>query len=183
MRWRSGLATETAFGTGAAIQGGASYIPQVARDLQTAPVIPPGAFPNGKGTGEQYGSEIPGWYTSLSDQESANTLAEWTAEQEQLRREAEEKAKKKVVDPLGTVLLGYKEMYQLATIWYELAHKLEKYSGDVDTLATVIDGLQEIGTHWNIIIGVWKNGRMNCGKPPKQLNTNIITCSWPLFMQ
>ncbi len=86
----SGLATETSFGTGVSTQGGASYVPQVARDLQTAPVIPPGAFPNGQGSGEQYGSEIPGWYISLSGQESANTLAEWTAKQEQLKKEAEE---------------------------------------------------------------------------------------------
>jgi hypothetical protein len=86
----NGLATETAFGTGIATQAGASYVPQVARDLQTAPVVPPGAFPNGQGTGEQYGAEIPGWYISLSGQESAATLAEWTAEQEALKREAEE---------------------------------------------------------------------------------------------
>ena len=87
-----GLATETAFGTGIATQGGASYVPQVARDLQTAPPVPPGAFPNGQGTGEQFGSEIPGWYISLSAQESAATLAAWTAEQEQLAREAVGKA-------------------------------------------------------------------------------------------
>ena len=34
--------------------------------------------------GEQYGSEIPGWYISLSSQESAATLTEWTARQEQV---------------------------------------------------------------------------------------------------
>ncbi len=83
----SGLTTETAFGTGIATEGGASYVPQVARDLQTAPVVPPGAFPNGQGTGEQYGSEIPGWYITLSSQESAATLAEYTAKQEALARE------------------------------------------------------------------------------------------------
>jgi tripartite motif-containing protein 71 len=88
----TGLATETSFGAGTSTQGGASYVPQVARDLQTAPVIPPGAFPNGQGSGEQYGSEIPGWYTSLSGEESANTLAEWNAKQEQLKKEAEENA-------------------------------------------------------------------------------------------
>jgi hypothetical protein len=64
----------------------------VARYLQTAPVIPPGAFPNGQGTGEQYGSEIPGWYTSLSQTESANTLAAWTAKQKALEEEARRKA-------------------------------------------------------------------------------------------
>jgi DNA-binding beta-propeller fold protein YncE len=43
----AGVSTETSFGSGAATQGGASYVPQVARALQTAPVVPPGAFPNG----------------------------------------------------------------------------------------------------------------------------------------
>ena len=46
-----GVATEPAFGTGTVTQGGASYVPQIARNLQTAPVVPPGAFPDGPGTG------------------------------------------------------------------------------------------------------------------------------------
>lgn len=45
----TGLTTETTFGTGIATQAGATYVPQIARDLQTAPIIPPGAFPNGQG--------------------------------------------------------------------------------------------------------------------------------------
>ena len=43
----AGVSTETSFGSGVATQGGASYVPQVARALQTAPVVPPGAFPDG----------------------------------------------------------------------------------------------------------------------------------------
>jgi tripartite motif-containing protein 71 len=43
----TGVSTETSFGSGTATQAGASYVPQVARALQTAPVVPPGAFPNG----------------------------------------------------------------------------------------------------------------------------------------
>ena len=43
----AGVSTEASFGTGVATQGGASYVPQVARSLQTAPVVPPGSFPNG----------------------------------------------------------------------------------------------------------------------------------------
>jgi hypothetical protein len=42
-------------------------------------VIPPGACPTGCGTGEQYGSEVPGWYTGLSNSESAETLKEYEA--------------------------------------------------------------------------------------------------------
>jgi hypothetical protein len=63
----SGVASETAFGTGVTTQAGASYVPQVARDLQGAPPIPPGAFPNGHGTEEQHGAEISGWSIALSN--------------------------------------------------------------------------------------------------------------------
>ena len=80
-----GVASEPAFGTGTITQGGASYVPQIARNLQTAPVIPPGAFPNGSGTGSEATSEIPGWYTKLSEDESAATRAEY---QKKLEEEA-----------------------------------------------------------------------------------------------
>jgi hypothetical protein len=85
-----GLATELS--SGAATKGGASYVPQVARNLQTAPVVPPGAFPNGQGTGSQYESEIPGWYISLSSAESAETVIEYAAKQAALKKKAEEEA-------------------------------------------------------------------------------------------
>ncbi len=43
----SGAASEPAQGAGASAQSGASYVPEVARLLQTSPTVPPGAFPNG----------------------------------------------------------------------------------------------------------------------------------------
>jgi DNA-binding beta-propeller fold protein YncE len=86
----NGLATELSSGT--ATKGGASYVPQVARNLQTAPVVPPGAFPNGTGTGSQYTSEIPGWYISLSNAESAATVLEYAAKLEAERKQAEKEA-------------------------------------------------------------------------------------------
>jgi DNA-binding beta-propeller fold protein YncE len=79
--WLGAGGVSTELSSGVSTQGGASYVPQIARDLQTAPVVPPGAFPDGQGTGSQYESEIPGWYISLSSQESANTLAEYAAKQ------------------------------------------------------------------------------------------------------
>jgi YD repeat-containing protein len=86
----TGVSTEPAQSSGASTEGGASYVPQIARDLQTAPVVPPGAFPNGQGTGSEYGAEIPGWYIKLSEEQSAATLAEYVAKQEALKRAAEE---------------------------------------------------------------------------------------------
>ncbi|HST31998.1 MAG TPA: hypothetical protein VLJ80_00620 [Solirubrobacteraceae bacterium] len=88
----TGLSTEQAQASGTNTLGGASYVPQLARNLQTAPVVPPGAFPNGQGTGSPYGSEIPGWYIKLSEEQSAATLAEYVAAQEALAREAAEQA-------------------------------------------------------------------------------------------
>jgi YD repeat-containing protein len=74
-----GVATELS--TGISTQGGASYVPQIARYMQTAGVVPPGAFPNGQGTGSPYTAEIPGWSTALANAESAATIAEYAARQ------------------------------------------------------------------------------------------------------
>jgi DNA-binding beta-propeller fold protein YncE len=87
-----GVASEPSFAAGTVTQGGASYVPEVARNLQTAPVVPPGAFPNGTGTGSVYTSVIPGWATAVSNGESAATLAEYAAKLEAARRKAEQEA-------------------------------------------------------------------------------------------
>ena len=63
-------------------------VPQVARALQTAPVVPPGAFPDGEETDAQDTSVIPGWSILLSGQQSAATLAEWPAKQKAREEEA-----------------------------------------------------------------------------------------------
>jgi hypothetical protein len=89
----TGVSSEPSLGSGTSTEGGASYVPQVARSLQTAPVVPPGAFPNGQGTGSQYGSEIPGWYISLSSAESAETVIEYAAKLEAERKQAEKEAR------------------------------------------------------------------------------------------
>jgi hypothetical protein len=87
----AGVSSEPSLGSGTSTQSGASYVPQVARSLQTAPVIPPGAFPNGQGTGSQDESVIPGWYTSLSNGQSAATSAAY-------QKKLEEEAKKKLAE-------------------------------------------------------------------------------------
>ena len=87
-----GVSSEPALSSGVSAQSGAAYVPQLARELQTMPVVPPGAFPNGQGTGSPYTSEIPGWDIKLSEEQSAATLAEYLAQQEALRRQAEEQA-------------------------------------------------------------------------------------------
>jgi len=42
-----------------------------------------GEFPNGQGTGRQYESESPCWYTKLSEEQSAKTLKEYEAKHAQ----------------------------------------------------------------------------------------------------
>ncbi len=53
-----GLASEPAFGSGVVNKSGASYVPQVAQNLQSFPVIPPGAVPNGLGAATPYTAEV-----------------------------------------------------------------------------------------------------------------------------
>ena len=97
----AGVSSEPSLGSGTSTEGGASYVPQVARSLQTAPVVPPGAFPDGQGTGSQDESVIPGWYISLSSTESAATQAAY-------QKKLEEEAKKKLEEEEQT---GLREEY------------------------------------------------------------------------
>ncbi|MGH2911239.1 MAG: hypothetical protein ACRDJ3_02050 [Solirubrobacteraceae bacterium] len=78
----AGVGSETSFSSGIVNEGGASYVPQIARTLQTAPVVPPGAFPNGQGTGKQYVAELPGWIATVNAAEAARDMAEYIAKQE-----------------------------------------------------------------------------------------------------
>jgi YD repeat-containing protein len=86
--WLGATGVKTEFETGIATESGASYVPQIGRRIQTASVVPPGAFPNGSGPGTPEETVIPGWITSINEKESAATLAEWAAIQEaEVRKE------------------------------------------------------------------------------------------------
>ncbi len=69
--WLGAAGVSTELPSGVATKGGASYVPQTARELQTLPVIPPGAFPNGTGTGSPYVSIV-----SAASQASAQASSE-----------------------------------------------------------------------------------------------------------
>jgi hypothetical protein len=80
-------------GSGVATQGGASYVPQVARGLQTAPIIPPGAFPNGS-SGTQF-TAAPVTTGAIAGAQEIATQFWQKAEAERQKareQEAEEKA-------------------------------------------------------------------------------------------
>ncbi len=60
-------------------------------NILNVPAVPPGACPTGcSSTGEQYGSEIPGWFTKEGEEQAARTLAEYQAKQRQAAKEQEE---------------------------------------------------------------------------------------------
>ncbi len=54
----TGVSTVPAFESGITTRGGSAYVPQLARSLQTEAVVPPGAFPNGDGTGSPYTATV-----------------------------------------------------------------------------------------------------------------------------
>ena len=85
-----GVSTETSVGSGVATQGGASYVPQVARALQTAPVVPPGAFPNGS-PGTQF-TAAPSWPPARSQARRKSRRQFW---QRQTPNDRKQKKKKK----------------------------------------------------------------------------------------
>ena len=45
------------------------------------PEVPPGSFPEGTGTGQEYGAGIPPWSAELADAQSAQTVKEYEAKQ------------------------------------------------------------------------------------------------------
>ena len=122
-----GVTSEEGFESGAIIAGGASYVPQVARDLQTAPVVPPGAFPFGDGGGSPYTSSISSAELASAAGEAEQAYAEAeAARQAAARRAACEAAPWTCVtvveDPLLTFTLNRInsfEVYELAVETYE----------------------------------------------------------------
>jgi len=80
-----GVASELT-SSGISTQNGASYVPQVARALQAAPVVPPGAFPNDQ-AGTSF-TAVPGAWTP-TDQAEANHATEEVEAERQKAREIE----------------------------------------------------------------------------------------------
>jgi DNA-binding beta-propeller fold protein YncE len=84
------VSTETSLGSGASFQSGTSYVPQVAITLQTAPVVPPGAFPNGSPGTQATATVSP---ASLQFAQEQATQAWQTAEAERQKAREEEEQK------------------------------------------------------------------------------------------
>ncbi len=87
-----GVSSEPSQSAGVATESGASYVPQVARALQTAPVIPPGAFPDGQ-PGTQYVPTISAGALESAAAEATRIFNATESERQKEReREACEKA-------------------------------------------------------------------------------------------
>ncbi len=89
-----GLSSEPALGSGVTFKSGASYVPQVARTLQTFPVIPPGAFPNGLGPATPYTAEV---FTASFASAEAQAEKDY-AETEATRQKAKEQEEKELLE-------------------------------------------------------------------------------------
>ncbi len=87
-----GLASEPAFASGVTFKGGASYVPQVAQDLQNYAVIPPGAFPNGLGAATPYTAQVSSAGFASAEAQAQKNYAETEAARQTAKRKEEEEA-------------------------------------------------------------------------------------------
>jgi DNA-binding beta-propeller fold protein YncE len=85
----SGLATEQS--SGAANPGGSTYDPQLGAPLQTEPITPPGAIPNGLGSGSAYVAQVTGMEITSGNEAAKKHAEEGAAEEKAAELAAEEK--------------------------------------------------------------------------------------------
>jgi YD repeat-containing protein len=94
----SGLATEAS--SAATASGGASYVPQLGRPLQTQPIGSPGAFPNGSYTGGVYATTLEPWVNqSIGNWGAGGTGREATRQAEAKKHQEEEEARARADRP------------------------------------------------------------------------------------
>ncbi|HXA53414.1 MAG TPA: hypothetical protein VNV37_00920, partial [Solirubrobacteraceae bacterium] len=86
----TGAASEITF-SGTITDGGGSYIPQIARSLETFQVTPPGAYPNGSGPGAPYTTGLSAEQISLGNDLAAGAPAREAERQKALEEEAKRK--------------------------------------------------------------------------------------------
>jgi DNA-binding beta-propeller fold protein YncE len=102
--WLGATGVSTELSTGVATKGGASYVPQIARNLQTEPITPPGAFPNGIGGGTPYTATVSAASMASAQAEATQIFEEIeAARQAAARRKAEEACESA---PMSCVILG-----------------------------------------------------------------------------
>lgn len=90
-----GVSSEPSLGSGTSIESGASYVPQVARTLQTAPVVPPGAFPNGS-PGTQFTATVSPGLLQFAQEEATQIWQRAEAERQKAREEEARKRREEL---------------------------------------------------------------------------------------
>jgi YD repeat-containing protein len=116
--WLGADGAESELGTGVITEAGATYVPQVARTLQTEQVIPPGAAPNGVMDTEACQPSELSWANESGREGATDTLAQQRA----LELEA---ALALTIDPEG--LLTGKEALGLAGELHKSVENIEGY--------------------------------------------------------
>ncbi len=154
----TGLSTETAFGTGIATKGGASYVPQVARDLQTAPVIPPGAMPNGIAGGTQYTATI-----GAGELAAAEAIAKQIFEEAEAARQATKQREAEEAAARGRGISEPSEQEWQAAYKVWVGGSGARVAGATASMAAFHLWVTEIIEEGNAVIGkyaqsVWKAG-------------------------
>jgi YD repeat-containing protein len=105
--WFGANGVTTELSAGIASQGGSSYVPQIAKDLQTASVVPPGAFPDGAGSGSPYTATISAAEITSSEAEVKQYVEEIEAARQKAKVEEEEaRGEEEFGDPMKCYVGG-----------------------------------------------------------------------------
>jgi YD repeat-containing protein len=150
--WLGAVSVATELPSGVATDKGASYVPQVARALETEPVTPPGAFPNGTGTGMPYTASVSQASIQSADAEAEQVFQEVEAARQKAAAEAAERAlEASAVDPHEWAMLtedqglAYAEDLQKRADNASLAADFFKFLPKIaDELATTARGLAAV---------------------------------------
>jgi len=166
----AGISTETSLGTGVATQGGASYVPQVARALQTAPVVPPGAFPNGS-AGTQFTATPVAAGPVSGAQEIATQF--WQKAEAERQKAREEEARRKSEEGMRYLTWGEDPAEEAIYFTIEEAEFWYVTSKANESIDIVYDFLKFLKHDVAGQVIEWMEGQLGLHDPEDWVNTII----------
>jgi YD repeat-containing protein len=187
--WLGANGAESELETGVITKAGATYVPQLARTIQTETVIPPGAAPNGVMATEAYvPPELP-WANQSGNEAAANTVAQQrTQERETMEATCRANPASCTVeeDPGWVWVLTIKQAYIIANAIFsaKAAESTLNFVDDVDAALNQFAGIDFIAQiEVAVEEGVFGFSRDEVEKWGLDLAVGLSNCVWDADVQ